>query len=117
MYKRFENFSREDLQQLRNEIVLNSLYVSDYNNSFGISANSVCDFFDSFMSFIDDLAKEDNYIYGDNYGDHKYPHTIWDFFEKYDTIDNLENWYGCYEGFDWVQYDEDEDLDEIADAA
>ena len=57
MKKRFENFSIEDLRTLRNEIVLNSLFVSDYKNSFGISAKSVSLFFDSYMSFIDEMAK------------------------------------------------------------
>ena len=115
MKKRFENFNVEDLQQLRKEIVLNSLFVSDYNNSFGISAKSVCDFFDSYMDFIDEIAKEDHFEYGDNWGNQKYPHTFSEFFEKYDTIDNLLAWYYCYESFDWVEYDEIDE--ELADAA
>ena len=114
MKKRFENFNVEDLQQLRKEIVLNSLFVSDYNNSFGISAKSVCDFFDSYMSFIWDIAhNEDNFIVGyPDYGDHTYD----EFFEKYDTIENLYEWYCCYESFDWVEYEVD-DEEELADAA
>ena len=114
MKKRFEDFSIEDLRTLRNEIVLNSLFVSDYENSFGISAKSVSLFFDSYMSFIWDIAhNEDNFIVGyPNYGDHTYS----EFFEKYDTIDNLMEWYGCYEDFSWVEY-EYEDEDEMQDAA
>ena len=111
--KRFENFTKEDLQSLRNEIVLNSLFVSDYNNSFGISAKSVCDFFDSYMEFLSELAFEDNFKIGNP---SKGMHTYDEFFDKYDTIDNLENWYGCYEDFSWVDY-EDEDEDEIDIAA
>ncbi len=107
--KRFENFTKEDLQSLRNEIVLNSLFVSDYKNSFGISAKSVCDFFDSYMDFIDEMAKEDGFKYG-----YQSEHTFDEFFEKYDTIDNLMEWYGCYEDFSWVEY---EDEDEMQDAA
>ena len=111
--KRFENFSIEDLQSLRNEIALNSLFVSDYNNSFGISAKSVSLFFDSYMSFIDEMAKEDGFKYG-----YQSEHSYDEFFDKYDTIDNLYDWYGCYESFDWVEYeDEDEDEDEIDIAA
>jgi hypothetical protein len=112
--KRFENFTKEDLQALRKEICLNSLFVSDYENSFGISAKSVCDFFDSYMDFIWDIAhNEDNFIVGyPNYGDHTYS----EFFEKYDTIDNLWEWYNCYESFEWVEYD-DEDDEEMQDAA
>lgn len=111
--KRFENFTKEDLQSLRNEIVLNSLFVSDYENSFGISAKSVCDFFDSYMEFLSELAFEDNFKVGNpKEGNHTYS----EFFEKYDTIDNLMEWYGCYEDFSWVEY-EDEDEDEMQDAA
>ena len=110
--KRFENFTKEDLQSLRNEIVLNSLFVSDYNNSFGISAKSVCDFFDSYMEFLSELAFEDNFKIGNP---SKGMHTYDEFFDKYDTIDNLGNWYGCYESFDWVEYEyEDEDEIDIA---
>lgn len=107
--KRFENFTREDLQSLRNEVVLNSLYVSDYNNSFGISANSVCDFFDSYMSFIEEMANEDGFEYG-----RQSEHTFADFFEKYDTIDNLLEWYGCYEDFSWVEYEDEYEMQDAA---
>ena len=99
--KHFENFTKEDLQALRKEICLNSLFVSDYENSFGISAKSVCDFFDSYMSFIDEMANEDDFKYG-----YQSEHSFDEFFEKYDTIDNLLEWYGCYEDFSWVEYDE-----------
>ena len=107
--KRFENFTKEDLQSLRNEIVLNSLYVSDYNNSFGISANSVCDFFDSYMSFIEEMANEDGFEFG-----YQCKHTFADFFEKYDTIDNLLEWYGCYEDFSWVEYEDEYEMQDAA---
>ena len=115
MKKRFEDFSIEDLRTLRNEIVLNSLFVSDYENSFGISAKSVSLFFDSYMSFLDELADEDNFRYG-----YKEEHTYDEFFAKYDTIDNLYDWYGCYESFDWVEYDVDDcdcEINEIEIAA
>lgn len=41
--------TKQELQQLRNEITLNSLYTSDYNNSFNIDARQVQDFFDSYL--------------------------------------------------------------------
>ena len=36
--------TKQELQQLRNEITLNSLYTSDYDNSFNIDARQVQDF-------------------------------------------------------------------------
>ncbi len=59
----FENgwFKEEYLWELRQEIVLGSLYYADYRNSFGIDEHKVCDFFTSFWdSFCEELAKEDN---------------------------------------------------------
>ena len=101
MKKRFEDLTREDLAKLREEIVLNSLYISDYENSFGFSPKSVNLFFDSYVSFLDELAEEDGMIIEDTFK----------FFDKYDTTDNLESWYNCYEDFDWVEYVDDEDED------
>ena len=100
MKKRFEDLTRRDLIKLRKEIVLNSLFISDYENSFGFSPKSVNLFFDSYISFLDELAEEDGFNTDD----------INEFFNKYDTIDNLESWYNCYEDFDWVKYVEDEEI-------
>lgn len=50
----------EYLWSLRQQITLGSIYVSDYENSFGIQPKKVCDFFTSFWdSYCQELAKED----------------------------------------------------------
>lgn len=96
MNKRFEDFNKQDLEQLRNEIVLNSLYISDYNNSFNIDPHSVCDFFDGFISYMEELTSEIN------------PNITYDeMFEKCDNTETLFEWYLCYEDFSWVKYIED----------
>lgn len=80
-------WDEKTLWKLRKEIRLNSLYYSDYKNSFGVDDHSCCDFFDSYCEYLGELMQED---VGDNY----------DFFallSKYDNSDNLYNWYGCYE--------------------
>ena len=41
----------EQLKQLREEITLNSLYVRDYKNSFGIDPSKVCDFFYGWLDY------------------------------------------------------------------
>lgn len=79
----------EQLWALRKQIVLNSLYYSDYRNTFGIDCRVVCDFFDSYLSYLEELMADDSADYTDE-----------DFFAllpRYDTPDNLWNWYGCYE--------------------
>ena len=81
--------SKDELQKLRNQICLNSLYVRDYENNMGIDAKVCCDFFDGFMSYISELFYED---YPDA-SDREWEEFVW----QYDTIDNLEDWYYCFE--------------------
>ena len=50
------NLTKEQLWKLREEIVLGSLYLDDYKNSFGIDPQAVCNFFDS---FIEDAQQDD----------------------------------------------------------
>lgn len=116
--KRLEDFTREDLAQLRSEVVLNSLYESDYQNSFGISQHSASLFFDSYLEDISDRAREDGYLWdyaepGSTYYQEGY-HTWSEFLEKYDTLDNLVSWWGCYEDFSWVVYEGEEELRKAA---
>lgn len=51
-YKQFE--------QLRGEIVLNSIFINDYSNSLGINPHKVCDFFDSYLDMKTSNYEEDN---------------------------------------------------------
>lgn len=71
------------LLQLRREITLGSLFIADYNNSFGISPKLVCNFFDGYLSFIDELMKEDGKSDED--------------WTTYDNDQTLLSWYGCFE--------------------
>ena len=48
----------KQFKQLRNEIVLNSLFLKDYSNSFYIKNKTVCAFFDSAIESINDDYKE-----------------------------------------------------------
>lgn len=91
--KRFENLTKGDLWELRREIVLNSLFVNDYENSFGFSSKSMCDFFESYMEHLWNLA----------YEEYANP-TIDIVFEEFDNADNLYDWYMCYDDFSWVEY-------------
>jgi len=62
--------TKQELQKLRNEIVLNSLYTSDYDNSFNIDPRQVQDFFDGWLEhcYLDNeeyLSEFDGYQYFD----------------------------------------------------
>lgn len=85
--------TREELRDLRNEIVLNSLYTSDYENTHHILPKDVQDFFDGYIEYLYELAKEN----GEN-------PDIQDLCIKYDNPDNLENWYNCFEDNPLLNY-------------
>lgn len=84
----FNDINQETLWKLRMEIRLGSLYYADYANSFGFTTHSVCDFFDSYLEYLEELAEEE---FGANY--------TYDDVLSFDNEDNLYNWWGCYEEF------------------
>ena len=82
------------LVQLRKEICLDSIYISDYTNSFGIDPKQVCDFFDGYGDYLIELMNEDRKDGDNNYFALR---------AEYDTEKNLLGWYGC---FDWNPFTE-----------
>lgn len=84
----FDDIDEKTLWQLRMEIVLGSLFYSDYENTFGFTTHSVCDFFDGYFDYLDELAEEK---FGINY--------TFDEALSFDNMDNLYNWLGCYTTF------------------
>lgn len=95
MRKQFTDLNKDDLWELRKEIVLNSLFISDYKNTFGFSANSMCSFFDGYMDYLEELAKEDG----------KTNLTISELTDAYDNADNLFDYYWGCDDYSWVEYD------------
>lgn len=77
------------LWTLRKQIILNSLFISDYRNTFGIDPHVVCDFFDSYLSYLDEEMRLTIPGYDDS---HFFDHLL-----DFDTEENLWNWYCCYE--------------------
>ena len=98
--KRFEDFTKEDLWALRNEVVVNSIFDSDYHNSFGLDTHSVCDFFDGWLDFIEELMVEDGYKDA--------ACRFFDYFVEYDNADTLVQWYNCYDDLSWMKYEGEE---------
>ena len=78
-------WTEELIWKLRNEIVLNSCYVADYENSFKISANIVCAFFDGYISYLETELDESGKEY------------TWEDVLKMDTSENLWNWFNCFD--------------------
>ena len=69
--------SKRQLKELRKQIILNSLYLKDYDNNLYIKSKNVCDFFDS---YIEELSE-------------KYNTNDIDEILKHDNIDELWNYY------------------------
>ena len=79
--------NKTTLWQLRTEIVLNSLFMSDYQNSFGFTTRSVLEFFDGYMSYLEELMTEDGVSDSD----------VFSVLDKYDTVGNLWAWWNMYD--------------------
>ena len=77
--------TKEQLWELRLQIVLNSLFVHDYDNSLGIPAQEACDFFDGYAEYLWDLAEQDGLI----------PKDFFQVADLYDSPDNLYSWALC----------------------
>lgn len=50
--KHIWQLSQNQITKLRKEIVLNSLFLSDYENSFGLDAQEVCDYFSGYFDYL-----------------------------------------------------------------
>lgn len=79
----------ETLWALRKQIILNSLFISDYRNTFRIDPHVVCDFFDSYLSYLDEEMTQTVPGYDDS--------QFFDLLSRFDTEENLWDWYSCYE--------------------
>lgn len=84
--------NEKELWKLRKEICLNSLFISDYKNSFGFTEESVCNFFDGYMEFLGEIAEE---RFGEN--------ATLDNVFSLDNSENLYDWFCCYEEFPFAK--------------
>ena len=96
MRKAFEELTSAELLHLRKEIILNSILIYDYTNSFGFNSWDICSFFDGYVSYLEELAKEDGV-------------ESVDFLEEYDTEENLYSWFLCYDDLSRIRLEEDEE--------
>lgn len=104
IYKRFENLTSAELWAIRSKVVVNSVYLADYENQYGISEVSLCNFFDGYYDYMWELAELE---YGKDVKETKV-------FEEFDTEDTLYGWFNCHEDFDWIVYDYDKDIQDLA---
>ncbi len=84
-YKNISFWTKEKLWKLRQEIVLNSLYLHDYKNTFEIPNDICCAFFDGYMSYLSELAENKGHV-----------DKIEEVFAQ-DSLENLWDWFYCFE--------------------
>ena len=93
--------TKQQLQSLRRQITLCSIYVCDYRNDMGIDEHSVCDFFDGYAEFLGELMQEN--VPG--YSGEKY----FDYLPKFDNAETLWDWYNCFADSDPLPVHEEVD--------
>lgn len=91
----------EQLKQLRGEIVLNSLFLNDYQNSLGIDPQKVCDFFNGYLEDKMICFEEDN-----PHATSKQKDRYFDKVLHENDIQSMYDYYMCIEG-DCLPIEED----------
>lgn len=86
--------TKNQLKTLRSSVALNSLFLKDYSNSLYIKKDNVRAFFDGYMEYLNELAKNDA-LNGD----------VIDIIAKYDNINNLYNYYLMFDSDSLLQND------------
>lgn len=84
-YKNFKFWNKAKLWKLRNDIVLNSLYITDYYNHFGIPPELVAEFFDGYIEYLGEILDETTNEY------------TWQNVFNLDSKENLWDWFNCFE--------------------
>lgn len=96
--KRLEDYTIDELWDLRNQVVVNSVFLYDYDNNNHIDEKSLSDFFSGYYDYMWEIANE---ILSNP--------THEDVVNDYDNKETLYDWFNCYDNFDWVVYIDDDD--------
>ena len=80
-------WNEKTLWGLRCEVTLNSIFLSDYRNTYGVARDACCNFFDGYNEYLEDLMEYDGIP------DKWYPEAM----KSYDSPDNLLCWYYCFD--------------------
>lgn len=89
LYECNAEYAKRKLWNIRQDVILCSLYYKDYNNRYGYNPYTMCDFFDGYAEYLDELMQETVKGYTDA--------MFFDRLNEYDTPENLYDWYCCLE--------------------
>lgn len=87
---RLKDLGKIQLNRLRKDITLCSLFLDHYENRYQIDRNEVFNFFDSYADYLQELMIEDNHT------DNEY----FDLLPLYDTSENLYKFHQYVYNFD-----------------
>ena len=82
-------WNKEQLWKLRQEVPIGSLFIQDYNNSFGVDPWDASEFFDGYLDSLEDKMEYQISGFKDA--------EFWKRLSKFDYTENLEDWYECFE--------------------
>lgn len=85
MTRTIATLTNAELSNLREDITLNSLYLSDYENRYDIDAYEVSTFFDGYLDYLFELMVDDNPTHNGTEVDIMF----FDLLPKYDNTDTL----------------------------
>ena len=87
---KIEKIGPIQLRRLREDVDINSLYLIDYENRYGVDPKEAYDFFMGYLDYLEELMREDFPVYKDK--------MFWNAFPHYDTKKNLWDWWCCWVG-------------------
>ena len=93
LYECSKNYAKSKLWNIRKDIILNSIYFDDYKNRYGYDTRMICNFFDGFLEYIEELMIENK--------QNIHPSYFYDLLPLYDNKETLWNWYCCYDEIDF----------------
>lgn len=89
-HRHISDLTNEEMLLLSKQIVLNSSYFDNYENTLGVDVREAKDWFDGYMIDVYERAVEDGVT------DEEFEKNFYDVIDKYDTddflIDRFEDW-------------------------
>ena len=79
--------THEVILDLRKQIVLNSIYLCDYENDYNFDPKEVIAFFDGYLDYIGEIMEEDGIS----------DEEFWERLPDYDNEKYLLGWYDCFD--------------------
>lgn len=46
----------QEVKRLRNQVIINSCFLEDYDNTFGVDPHEVYDYFDGYLEYLAEIA-------------------------------------------------------------